>query len=125
MQTAKMEMTRKQESEFDWRIVLPDGRIKHLHSIACPVLDESGEITEIVGTLMDVTERKRAEALRDGQSRILEMIARDAALSETLENLARVVEAQFAGMLCSVLLLDKDGRHARHGRRSESPEGLY
>jgi PAS domain S-box-containing protein len=64
--------------------------------------------------MMDITERKQAEALRDGESRILEMIARDAPLGETLEELVRVVEAQFAGLLCSVLLLDEDGQHVRH-----------
>jgi PAS domain S-box-containing protein len=122
VQKANAETTLKEDSEFDWRIVLPDGRIKHLHSIAHPVMDESGEISELVGTLMDVTESKRAEALRDGESRILEMIVRDAPLEEILENLVRVVEAQFAGLLCSVLLLDEDGQHARHGAAPSLPE---
>src|SRR5258708_241781 len=122
VQKAKMETTVKEDSEFDWRIVLPDGKIKHLHSIAHPVMDESGEITEIVGTLIDVTERMRAEALRDGESRILEMIARDAPLEEILEKLVRVVEAQFAGLLCSVLLLDEDGQHVRHGAAPSLPQ---
>jgi PAS domain S-box-containing protein len=122
VQQAKMEATLKEDSEFDWRIVLPDGRIKHLHSIARPVMDVSGEITEIVGTLIDVTERKRAEALRDGESRILEMIARDAPLDEILEKLVLVVEAQFAGLLCSVLLLEEDGQHARHGAAPSLPQ---
>jgi len=119
---AKMEATLKEESETDFRIVLPDGKIKHLHSIAHPVMDASGEITEIVGTLMDVTRRKRGEALRDGESRILEMIARDARLEEILESLVRVVEAQFAGLLCSVLLLDEDGKHAKHGAAPSLPD---
>jgi PAS domain S-box-containing protein len=122
VQKANAETTLKEDSEFDWRIVLPDGRIKHLHSIAHPVMDEAGEITELVGTLMDVTESKRAEALRDGESRILEMIVRDAPLEEILENLVRVVEAQFAGLLCSILLLDEDGQHARHGAAPSLPE---
>jgi PAS domain S-box-containing protein len=122
LQKAKMETTVKEDSEFDFRIVLSDGRIKHLHSISHPVMDESGEITEIVGTLMDVTERKQAEALRDGESHILEMIARDGPLEEILENLVRVVEAQFAGLLCSVLLLDEDGQRARHGAAPSLPE---
>jgi PAS domain S-box-containing protein len=122
VQKAKSETTLKEDSEFDWRIVLPDGRIKHLHSVAHPVTDESGEITEIVGTLMDVTERKRAEALRDGESGILEMIARDAPLEVTLEKLVRVVEAQFAGLLCSVMLLDEDGQHVRHGAAPSLPQ---
>jgi PAS domain S-box-containing protein len=119
---AKMETTLKEDSEFDWRIVLPDGTIKHLHSIAHPVMDESGEVSEIVGTLMDVTERKRAEALREAESRMLEMIARDARLEDILENLVRVVEAQFAGLLCSVLLLDEDGQHVRHGAAPSLPK---
>jgi len=124
VQRAKTETTLKErvDSEVDFRIILPDGRIKHLHSIARAVLDESGEITEIVGTLMDVTERKRAEALRDGESRILEMIARDAPLEEILENLVRVVEAQFAGLLCSILLLEEDGQHVRHRAAPSLPK---
>ncbi len=121
-QQAKLETTRKEDSEFDWRIILPDGGIKHLHSISHPLMDESGRIIEIVGTLMDVTDRKRAEALRDGESRILEMIARDAPLEEILGRLLRVVEAQFAGMLCSVLLLDNDGEHVRHGAAPSLPK---
>src|ERR1039458_3476578 len=73
---------------------------------------------------MDITESKQAETLRIGENRILEMIARDAPLEEILENLVRVVEAQFAGLLCSVLLLDEDGQHARHGAAPSLP-GLY
>ena len=86
------------------------------------MLDESGEVTEIVGTLMDVTERQRAEALRDGESGILEMIARDDLLEEILDKLVRVVEAQFPGILCSVLLLDEDGKHVRHGAAPSLPK---
>jgi formate hydrogenlyase transcriptional activator len=50
-------------SHFDveYRIVLPDGVIKHLHSVGRPVLNESGDLVEFVGTTMDITERKKAE----------------------------------------------------------------
>jgi PAS domain-containing protein len=66
-QRARRESTQRQwiDSVGDFRIVFPDGRIKHLHSIAHPVTDESGEITEIVGTVMDVTERWRADEERE------------------------------------------------------------
>jgi PAS domain S-box-containing protein len=121
VEKANAEITLKEDSEFDWRIVLPGGRIKHLHSIAHPVLDDSGEIAEIVGTVVDVTDRIRGEALRDGESRILEMIARDGPLQEILEKLVRVLEDQFAGLLCSVLLLDDDGQHVRHGAAPSLP----
>jgi transcriptional regulator with GAF, ATPase, and Fis domain len=40
--------------------VLPDGTVRHFHSIAHPVLNESGEIAEVFGTTMDVTEQYEA-----------------------------------------------------------------
>src|ERR1700761_7984013 len=51
----------KTDYEADYRIVLPDGAIKHLHAIGHPVLNESGELVEFIGTVMDITERKKAE----------------------------------------------------------------
>src|SRR6266849_2430084 len=52
----------KASYESDYRIVLPDGSIKNIHTIGHPVLGESGEIVEFVGTAMDVTEQRRARA---------------------------------------------------------------
>src|SRR5580700_10627511 len=112
----------KREFEFDYRIVHLGGDVRDIHTVGHPIFSPSGELIEFVGTVIDVTERKRAEALRDGESRILEMIARDARLEETLEKLVRVVEAQFTGLLCSVLLLDEDGQHVRHGAAPSLPE---
>src|SRR5467141_4237051 len=108
--------------EAQFRLLLPDGTTKYVHGVGHPVFNASGATAEFVGILMDVTERRLAEALRDGESRILEMIARDAPLEEILENLVRVVEAQFAGLLCSVLLLDEDGQHVRHGAGPSLPK---
>jgi PAS domain S-box-containing protein len=50
------------DSEGDFRIVLEDGTVKHLHSIAHPVLNALGEVIEVVGTTMDVTEHYEARA---------------------------------------------------------------
>jgi PAS domain S-box-containing protein len=112
----------KSDYEVEHRILLPDGTVKYTHTVGHPVLNASGDVEQFVCTMMDVTERKQAEALREGESRILEMIARDAPLEEILENLVRVVEAQFTGLLCSVLLLDEDGQHMRHGAAPSFPE---
>jgi PAS domain S-box-containing protein len=61
-QSARMEASGKEwlDSHSDFRIILPDGTIKHLHSVAHPVRDDSGAITEVVGTVMDVTEQWKA-----------------------------------------------------------------
>ena len=55
--------------ELEYRIVLPDGSVKYVHSVGHPVQDSSGNIVEYIGTIMDVTERKGAEeALRQTQA---------------------------------------------------------
>src|SRR3981189_33478 len=59
----------KTEFQVDYRIVLADGTIKHLHTIGHPILNESGDLVEFVGTAMDVTAAKQAEeALRRSES---------------------------------------------------------
>ena len=55
----------KTNYEFDFRIVLPDGSIRHCHNVAHPVFDDSGALVEYVGTTLDVTERKRADEERE------------------------------------------------------------
>jgi len=55
-----------------------------------------------------------AESLLAGQTRILEMIASNATLEETLTSLVLLIESQFEGMLCSIVLLDDDGQHIHH-----------
>jgi len=58
------EAAQRQKGEFDaeYRIVLSDGTIKHLHTIGHPVLNESGDVVEYIGTGMDVTEQRQAQA---------------------------------------------------------------
>lgn len=59
--------------------------------------------------IFDISRRLRAEQLREGQSRVLELIARAAPLKEILDSLLLLIESQSDGVLCSVLLLDEDG----------------
>ena len=49
----------KIDYQADYRIVLPDGTIKHLHAIGHPVLNDSGDLVKFIGTTMDVTEQVR------------------------------------------------------------------
>src|SRR5258707_1323462 len=51
----------KAEWETDYRIVHPDGPVRDIHVLGHPVLSASGHLIEFVGTVIDVTERKRAE----------------------------------------------------------------
>src|SRR4030095_8166378 len=65
---------------------------------------------------------KKEEDFRFGQSLILQMIAANKPLSETLRRLVLLIEAQSPGMLCSILLLSEDGDHIRHGAAPSLPE---
>jgi len=58
------EAATRQKGEFDaeYRIVLADGTIKHLHTIGHPVLSESGDLVEYIGTGIDVTVQRQAQA---------------------------------------------------------------
>ena len=69
----------------------------------------------------DITERKRAEALLAGEKRLLEMIAKGESLNLTLEALCRLVEEMATGSLCSILLVDPNGRQLRAGAAPSLP----
>jgi len=63
----------KQERLFEYRIVLPDGTVKCVESVRRPVMDRQGNVNELLGTSVDVTERRRAEdALRRGEAYLAE-----------------------------------------------------
>ena len=55
-------LLRKTDCEKDYRIVLPDGTIKNIRSIGRPILDQRGDVVELVGAAIDVTEHHRARA---------------------------------------------------------------
>jgi PAS domain S-box-containing protein len=59
--------------EIDFRLLLPNVPAKYIHVVGHPVVNASGVVIELVGTAMDVTERKRAEdALRESEASLLD-----------------------------------------------------
>ena len=53
---------------------------------------------------------------------MLEMIAMGAPLEAVLDRLVRLIESQFTGIVGSILLLDEDRVHLRHGAAPSLPE---
>jgi formate hydrogenlyase transcriptional activator len=51
----------KADFELDYRVVHPEKGIRDIHAVGHAVLDGSSNLAEFVGTVIDVTERKRAE----------------------------------------------------------------
>jgi PAS domain S-box-containing protein len=64
-------MDQKKEYKLEYKILLANGTIKFIESNAHPKFSASGEFVEVVTTIVDVTERKRAEqALRESEQNL-------------------------------------------------------
>src|SRR6266436_8332611 len=87
-----------------------------------PLRGADGDLLGGVVVCRDITQIKEEEFFRAGQSRVLEMIAADAPLSEVLTSLVLLMEGQAEGLRCSILLLNRDGKHVRHGAAPNLPE---
>jgi PAS domain S-box-containing protein len=65
VEEAEHALREKRDYSSEFRIVLPDGTVKHLETISHHLFSADGDLVQIVGTNVDVTERKRTEeALR-------------------------------------------------------------
>src|SRR5882672_3570097 len=81
----------KRDFDSEFRIVLPDGSIRHVHGVGHAVVGESDDSVEFIGTTIDITERKRAEeALRNAQAE-LARVARLTTMGELAASIAHEI----------------------------------
>lgn len=60
--------------DFEHRLLMPDGSIKHIYNLSHCLKDETGN-EEVVGAIMDITERKAAEArIREQEIEVRQML---------------------------------------------------
>jgi len=86
----------KSEYKAEFRILLPDGSVKHIHTVGHPVLNASGDLVQFVGSSTDITERKHAEeALRQAQTDLAHA-SRVTTLGELTASLAHEVNQPIA-----------------------------
>ena len=71
---------------------------------------------------MDTEDSWELGELLEGQNLVVELIARGESLYQVLDTLLRIIQLQCPGMLASILLLDADGTHVRHGAAPDLPE---
>jgi PAS domain S-box-containing protein len=95
----------------EYRMLAADGRVVWVRDSAS-LVSEPGRAPRLHCLYVDVTERKRADALLAGEKRVLETIAAGQSPSVVLTALCEAVESQGDGMLCSVLLVEGDRLHA-------------
>lgn len=98
----------------EFRFQRADGGVTWVLGQAGAELDETGRIIGFVGTVTDISSRKRAETIKARENKILELIAIGSPLSLILNELVGCVEEQLPGMLGSILLVDQSGTRVRH-----------
>jgi PAS domain S-box-containing protein len=87
-------------SEFDieFRLLLPDGTVKHVHAVARP-LEGMADKAQFVGALMDVTASKRAESrLQEAQAQVAH-VARITSLGALSASIAHEVNQPLAAIV--------------------------
>jgi PAS domain S-box-containing protein len=89
-------VAKKSDYEVEFRILLPDGSVKHLHTIGHPVLNASGDLAQFVGSSTDITQRKLAEeALRQAQGDLAH-VSRMTTIGELTASVAHEVNQPIA-----------------------------
>jgi PAS domain S-box-containing protein len=108
-------------TDHELRMRRADGQYRWFLTRALPLRDEQGNIVRWYGTATDIEDRKRTEMLLGGEKRLLEMIARGDSRALILDALCQLVEELASGCLSSILLLDSNNNHLRHGSAPSLP----
>ncbi len=98
----------------EWRLVLPDGSMRHIRSRVDAILDTAGRATELIGTTMDVTEQKRAEkAVQESEQRYRNIFEKVG---------VAIVEQDFSKVMARIGELKARGVHDFRSYLIEHPE---
>jgi PAS domain S-box-containing protein len=108
---------------IEYRLRRADGEYRWAIDAGAPRFDEGGQFLGYVGSVIDITDRKRTEGLQAAQARLLESAMQDVPLETILDDLVRMVEGlSSSGVVASILLADQDGKHLRHGAAPHLPD---
>jgi PAS domain S-box-containing protein len=91
----------KRGVDREFRVVLPDGTTKFLHGMDQAVVDDAGRLIEFVGTTMDVSDRKQAEAALDAARAELARVTRTTTMGELAASIAHEVNQPLAAVVAN------------------------
>jgi len=107
---------------YEYKTVDNNGKVNWQRWTDRALFNENGEIHEYQSIGEDISEQKKSEILLQNEKQIMEMIASGADLHTTLEAISKNVEAFLQNAYCSILLLDRDGIHLKHGAAPSLPK---
>jgi PAS domain S-box-containing protein len=114
----------KAELDLEYRKVITDGSVRYLHSIGHPIFDKTGALVEYVGTLVDVTERKRAEQRLLVQYRVTRILAEAATLDEATPKILQAMCECLGWDSGSLWRIDGEAGVLRHAARWHVPSAI-
>lgn len=83
----------------EYRIVRTDGEIRHVQSLSHPIVNEAGKVTDYVGTVTDVTERKRSEEALAQAHEELAQLTRVMSMGELAASVAHEINQPLAAIV--------------------------
>ncbi|MFG6414539.1 sensor histidine kinase [Roseateles sp. DC23W] len=102
-----------------WQFQTRAGEGRH-HELHLTLTERDGE-SQIAVCMVDVSRMQFEEVLNRAKNELLEMVATGQPLPPVLARLTALIESQFEGLYCTVLLLDLDGRHVHVGAGPRMP----
>jgi PAS domain S-box-containing protein len=87
--------------DLEYRIVCQDGEVKYIHGRAHPVFGSSGELTEYVGTVEDITERRHGEESLSNMQSELARATRAITLGQLMASIAHEVNQPLAALIAN------------------------
>jgi len=113
--------------EVHFRVVLPDGTTKYMHGVGHPVFKASGDLVEFVGTVIDVTERRRADEERERLRQVqadLAHVTRITTMGELTASLAHEIRQPISAAVTNAKTclrwLDRDDPDVAEAREAAS-----
>jgi C4-dicarboxylate-specific signal transduction histidine kinase len=107
--------------DLECRALLPDGTIRLLHTVCSPTVDAGGDREDLIGTVMDITERRHAEDdRREAEEALRESEQRYRNIFEKVG--VAIVEEDFSGVMARVGDLKARGVQDFRRYLAEHPE---
>ncbi|WNB76715.1 bifunctional diguanylate cyclase/phosphodiesterase [Methylomonas koyamae] len=92
------------------RVKFADGKRRVLQITRTRLQDINGKPVGVIGIAMDISDRQHAADRERAHNHVLELVAKGAPLAGTLDAVVLAVETQNPDLLCSILLLDEQGK---------------
>jgi PAS domain S-box-containing protein len=97
-------IVQKADYDHEFRILLPNGKVKWIHTVGHPVFSDTGDLEQFVGSSTDITERKSAEQEREKLRQLEADLAhtnRVSTLGEMAASLAHEIKQPIAAAITS------------------------